>query len=390
MDSGEDYTDFKRRMTRLPNPLLDSPTGEESANHHSDDDEWGILLNDFLLQHGFEPRKRSTMRRFVQQHDIEDEGKSTNQLDESDEEFAPPSSFNYVGDCNWGQKKPRNEYLAAVESERLSSSIFSPVAFKDFQESLYGLSLNSNDVRGIQKLTESNHVGQMMKSGPYKGLDRNMSAIEVSTLVFEQVGAYEKLRSRGQLQEGVPIMEAELERRGFPEAVKATVSNDWGRLLNSEKQYQEMVQESSSKYRRSDLTTANSLRLYTSFFSPDQVMASPELSILLGDTPPVGDREANSAPNLRQDGLKFVRRAAEMGIPIISHAELANARDRPLFELDHREVPAGFEKINEDMFSRKDNKFMVFNGPGVHSWGHDNNPITPTAGIEKILEGTLT
>jgi hypothetical protein len=184
-------------------------------------------------------------------------------------------------------------------------------------------------------------------------------------------------------------MEAELERRGFSESVKDTVSESWSRLLSSEKQYQEMVQESSSRYRRSDLTTAKSLKLYTSFFSPDQALAVPDLAMLLGDTPPIIDgRGVQESPRLERGDTKFVRRAAEMGIPIASHAELAKARDRPLFDFDQQIVPAGFEKINEDMYSRKDNKFMVFNGPGVNSYS--NTPVTPTAGIDKMLEGTLT
>lgn len=243
--------------------------------------------------------------------------------------------------------------------------------------------------RSLQ-LAESAHVGRTIKSGAYEGLDRGFSAIEVSTVVFEQVSAYEHMKSRGELQEGVPVMHAELQRRGFSDGVKNTIASDWDRLLVSEKQYHEMVQESSSRYRRSDLTTANSLKLYSSFFSPDQVMTTPDLSILLGDTS--GEKDRREKPghvDLHDRDSKFVSRAAEMGIPITSHAELARARSQPLFEFDRKQlVPAGFEKINEDMYSRKDNKFMVFNGAGVNSWT-GTVPITRTTGIETILHGTL-
>lgn len=44
--------------------------------------------------------------------------------------------------------------------------------------------------------------------------------------------------------------------------------------------------------------------------------------------------------------------------------------------------------INEDMFSRKENKFMVFNGPGVDSWT-DTNPITKISGVERMLSAAL-
>lgn len=43
-----------------------------------------------------------------------------------------------------------------------------------------------------------------------------------------------------------------------------------------------------------------------------------------------------------------------------------------------RPIPAGFEQINEDLFARKDNKFMVFNGAGVDSWKSPPQPVTKT------------
>jgi hypothetical protein len=84
-----------------------------------------------------------------------------------------------------------------------------------------------------------------------------------------------------------------------------------------------------------------------------------------------------------------VSRAAKKGIQIKSHNELEKARSQPLFQFQRKQtVPAGFEMINEDMFSRKDNKFMVFNGPGVDSWT-GTKPMTKNSGIEKMLAGTL-
>ena len=43
-----------------------------------------------------------------------------------------------------------------------------------------------------------------------------------------------------------------------------------------------------------------------------------------------------------------------------------------------RPIPSGFEQINEDLFARKDNKFMVFNGAGVDSWKSPPQPVTKT------------
>ena len=82
-------------------------------------------------------------------------------------------------------------------------------------------------------------------------------------------------------------------------------------------------------------------------------------------------------------------RASRLAIPITSHSELLKSRSQPLFQFEKRQpVPAGFEMINEDMFARKDNKFMVFNGAGVASW-KGTKPVTKISGIENMLMGTL-
>lgn len=242
----------------------------------------------------------------------------------------------------------------------------------------------------LSQLAESAHVGRTIKYGPYKGLDRDFSAIEVSTVVFEQVNAYENIHSRGELQEGIPLMDAELQRRGFfTDGVKGTIAYDWDRHVLAEKQYNEMFLESNYDYRRSDLTTTNSLELYTSFFSPDQAMTTPDLTILLGETPRDNDKKVKPGHvDLTERSSDFVTRASRLNIPITSHTELARARSQPLFQFDRKQsVPAGFEMINEDMFARKDNKFMVFNGAGVDSWR--DSKVTKSSGIEKMLSGTL-
>lgn len=217
-----------------------------------------------------------------------------------------------------------------------------------------------------------------------------MSAIEVSTVVFEQVNAYENIRSRGELQEGIPLMDAELQRRGFfTDAVKGTIADDWERHVSAEKQCNEMILDSNYEYRRSDLTTTNSMKLYTSFFSPDEAMTTPDLTILLGEAPRDNDKKIKPGHvDLKERPSDFVTKAGKLNISITSQRELARAKSQPLFQFDRKQsVPAGFEMINEDMFALKDNKFMVFNGAGVDSWR--DTKITKSSGIEKMLSGTL-
>jgi hypothetical protein len=71
------------------------------------------------------------------------------------------------------------------------------------------------------------------------------------------------------------------------------------------------------------------------------------------------------------DEESFIRKAATKGINI--------ARKSPsgLMEFrTQRPTPNGFEQINEDLFARKDNKFMVFNWAGVDSWKSPPQPVT--------------
>jgi hypothetical protein len=211
----------------------------------------------------------------------------------------------------------------------------------------------------------------------------------VATVVHEQFNAYENMRSRGELREGIPLMDAELRRRGFyTDGVKEAVTIGWDRHTTAEKHYSESFLESSPNYKRSDLTTSSSLKLYSSFFSPDKAMTTTDLTFLLGEKPI--DIEARTKPGhvpVANRTSNFVTRAARLGIPITSHSELM--KSQPLFQFERRKaVPAGFEMINEDMFARKDNKFMVLNGAGVDSW-HGTAPITKISGIESMLLGTL-
>jgi hypothetical protein len=386
-DASEELSEYQRNIYRPLNKTENSESiTSVDAKEHSYE-----VLDQVMSKHGFEPRKRTTLRRFVQQHDIVDDEIATSRsiLSNDDEPCEDHPSYRYIGDTSKWIEKPREEYLRCVKSsEYLESSHYNPNSFEEFKESLHALSINANEVDEIQDLAESAHIGREIKSGPYKGLDRNFSAIEFSTVVFEQLNAYENIRRRGRLKEGIPIMNAELMRRGFyTDGVRETIADGWDQHVTAEKQYHETCLPGSSKYRRSDLTTTNSLKLYATFFSPDQVMAVPDLSVLLGETPSSEVRRKPGHVNVKDRGNDFVAKAARKGIDITSHEDLSKSQSLFGFGRLHA-VPPGFEMINEDMFSRKDNKFMVFNGPGVDSWS-GNSPMTKISGIEQMLAGTL-
>jgi len=384
----EQTSDFRRIIYGRPsdqvaksNPNLDQEEGQDDSTLHK-----------FISSHGFDTQKRTIMRRFVQKHDIMDDGIKTFRQTPSNNGLP---SHSYVGDTNWRNERVRDEYVRAVRpSDNLQSSHCNPQAFGEFKESLNAMSLNANDVHGIHNLAESGHLGRQIKSGPYKGLDRDFSAVDVSTVVFEQLNAYGHIKNRGELQEGIPLMDSELKRRGFyTDGVKETIGEGWERHLEAEKQYQETCSDGGLKFVRSDLTTTNSLKLYTSFFSPDQAMTTTDLTVLLGENLEKADKRRNKGDSTEESKLErnslFVDRASHSGISITSHEELSRIRSRPLFKFERRRpVPTGFEMINEDLFSRKENKFMVFNGPGVDSWT-GATPVTKISGLEKMLSGAL-
>lgn len=197
----------------------------------------------------------------------------------------------------------------------------------------------------------------------------------------------------GRLSEGQRLVENELSRRGLDAAgVKESVATGWEGFMTAETRYSEIVHGSSETCRRSDLTTAGSLKLYASEYDPSTSISAADLIFLKGKKPADGSSSNPAAwlEDLAPRTNTFVEKAARLGIDVVSQSDITNAKSRPLFESGtmRRSVPVGFEQINDDMFARKDNKFMVFNGPGLDSW-RGTQPITKTSHIENILLNTL-
>eukprot|EP00934_Nitzschia_sp_Nitz4_P008021 Nitzschia sp. Nitz4//scaffold1_size375055//278359//282522//NITZ4_000307-RA/size375055-augustus-gene-0.689-mRNA-1//1//CDS//3329541138//8011//frame0 len=336
-------------------------------------------LQEYIGEHGFDPANKPSRKLMLQ----------------SLEEPIPVSrhqgmfTHNFVGETDERKEAPPEEYIKYARSSIDYTTTFRHQAFDEFKEALYPLSLSSNDVDGIQKLAESAHIGRLVSTGPYKGLRQDTSAIEVETVLQEQLNAYEHLRDRGELREGIGQMDAELVRRGFhTDGVKNAVTGAWSRHTLEENLYQESFMDIGRSSTRSDLTTANTFRLYSSFFPPHNEVSMLDKAFCM-------EREKNrdDIPLRRPESAKLesalVAKAQRLGIEITSHSELLESRNLPLFQFERaKEVPEGFEMINEDFFARKENKFMVFNGAGVDSW-EGTKPVTKISGIASMLMGTL-
>lgn len=304
-------------------------------------------------------------------------------------------SHSYIGDADAGRERRYEQYVQYAQPEDdFTARPFRPEALEEFKEALHANSLNADDVDGIRQLTESAHIGRNVTSGPYKGFHQGTSAIEVATVVHEQFNALDNMRSRGELNEGIPLMDAELRRRGFyTDGVKGAVKSGWDGYMAAEKHYSEIFSPSNTSYERSDLTTENSLKLYTSLYPPDKSVPTTDLIFISGKKPL--ETEENKKSRSKGTGSRpktssFVAKAAKHGIPITAHVDRMKSRSEPLFKFKREQaVPVGFEMINEGLFASKKNKFMVFNGAGVDSWRLDTSPITKTSGVESMLLGTL-
>mmetsp|Transcript_16014 Transcript_16014/g.44352 ORF Transcript_16014/g.44352 Transcript_16014/m.44352 type:complete len:224 (-) Transcript_16014:1137-1808(-) len=209
---------------------------------------------------------------------------------------------------------------------------------------------------------------------------------------------------RGELRETNQVLEVELRRRGMlMPGVKASILNGRRRNAHSSKVYRDFLRPASVTCERSELTNDETLQLYATFSGPEETLKTEDLAFLIGErvqpphrtrTSEVNDQhesastDALAARRFGNEQSDFVARAARLGIPIASNAQIQGSKPPALFESAMRSsVPPGFEMINDDMYARKENKFVVFNGAGVDTW-RGPVPMTKTTGIETMLMGT--
>jgi len=223
------------------------------------------------------------------------------------------------------------------------------------------------------QLAQSAHLDRTILQGEYRGLKPEDSAIEVATAIHEQFNALESIPI-----EGRRIVERELVRRGFDSTgVKESVSLGWEKLRSAQKQYMEIVEAKVDRCERGNLTDSDSLKLYVSEFHKETVLSKVECTFLQAQRKEsAGERKSSEPSEEFQQQSSFVEKAARIGISITPYTGRNSVAGPQLYQFEQRhDVPSGFEQINEDMFSRKDNKFMVFNGAGVDSWS-GIQPIT--------------
>jgi hypothetical protein len=326
----------------------------------------GESLVEFHTNHGYEPAHPSSLNRFIAHHSIHESTTSTDSRERTTRRF-----LGRIGET----QTPCEEYLRYTSSNaEYSLQSFRPERIAEFKQCLHDTSMHSDDVAGIRKLSESAHIGRTLRSGPYRGLDQSESAVEITTVIEEQFNALAG-NTRNDDISGMSLVDVELKRRGYHTAgVREAVARGWERTRIAQAQYAEVVSNANSACRRSDITTAASLEQYACFFDDSVHLSALDLTYIQGERQKA--RGKSTVREAEPDKSEFVKKAAKLGITIQSYEDIVKAKSPPLFTFERDgEVPAGFEQINDDLFARKDNKFMVFNGAGVDAW-HGIEPIT--------------
>mmetsp|Transcript_4116 Transcript_4116/g.4702 ORF Transcript_4116/g.4702 Transcript_4116/m.4702 type:complete len:545 (+) Transcript_4116:422-2056(+) len=239
--------------------------------------------------------------------------------------------------------------------------------------------LDSDDVEGILKLAQSAHISNEINSGPYRGLSQHESAIEVTTVIHEQFIALESMKNRGELNEGILLsVDDELKRREMdtPGVIDA-VHGGWKQFANSEGCYEEIMSGTSMGPRRSDVTDDKSMKLYCSFFDGETPLSNDEMDFIHGNR--ISNKLLPSNVKSTSEKLEptsttnnesaLMIKAKKMGYPVNSNRDNATKPSTSLFVHEEvKDIPTGFEQINDDLYARKDNRFIVFNGAGIMPW----------------------
>jgi len=182
--------------------------------------------------------------------------------------------------------------------------------------------------------------------------------------VNEQFNALQSLKTKGRLSNEDKIashIDEELKRREMDTpGVMDAINEGWKHFAESESCYREVLSSESLFHRRSDLTDADSMKLYCSFFGEDTQMTNHDIQHVTGgkQLPAKAKEQSKTKQTFDLKQSRLMNKARTLGIHIGEGSEKSEQMD----------FPDGFEQINENMFARKDNRFMVFNDVGVGQW----------------------
>lgn len=331
-------------------------------------------LGRYTVKYGYAPAVDPNLKRFVEHHnrDVANQTRKTDflKLSQMSSACTPPEYSQYV--------EPSPDLLEGTRFPKKKA------AEEEYKLFLHPFSLKADDVGGIRQLAESAHLNQTILSGPYRGLEQEDSAMEVATSILEQFNALSHFSDNGHA-----MVNDELKRRHlYSVGVKDTAVADWNSLVRAEHQYNEVVAIPEKRCIRSDLTTESSMRLYCSLFDDWSELSVAEMNFITGEQ---ATAHATKTPLVAGDAVHsddaLVKKAIFLGIAMSKYSKPSSPS--LVKNACWRQVPFEFEQINDDMFARKDNKFLVLNGVGVDTWSGSQS-TTKECRLESIVFDTLS
>jgi len=435
------YQNFTRRHQKENIcSLSESIQDDADSSSSSDSGEGYCTIRDFVANHGLKAKNKPSLSHFLSYRRSCIVKNYNAETPSSPQESTVENSSGNKGKFRQQQKskkdrkskplpsQPTEEHIRYISeppqsnstrSEHLLSSVAQlepdkyvkhhrPVALSEFAESLYETSLDSNDVDGILRLSKSAHISRVLESGPYMGLRQDESAVQVTNALFEKYDLFlQRLQlgenpssspsrtgaaSVGGLFDGLDSNHS-LQKLGYDTAgVKETIAAGCERFTASQKAYSEMLESSSLAFRRSDLTTESSLRLYCSMFDDQQLsLSQADITYVLGEKTRISRNSSVSVeavlPTVDALNLDHQSSSGEGSIvnQISSWLDDGNSHHKyivsqfPSFLSAQSHIKPGFEQINDDLYARNDNKFLVLNGAAVESWT-GSQPLTKLNG----------
>lgn len=375
-------------FSRVLSSELTFPSVTKASKHLHQNVESGGTLKEFTTDFGFSPHQAVTYApMFAHQF------KNT----------STPSGIDYLNRSN--TKSPPEEYVRYCSPYKHAASNRAEV----FKREMHDYSLSADDVTGIREVSSFNcsvhsgelyrhmltilfaqlarraHLSATIADGEYRCLHMSTSSIYFASIVQEQLNTLESLSSVG-----LTTVDEELECPALHTiGMKESVTSRWESFKDTERQYAQVVKDINPVCQRSALSTADALQLYISQFDEETILSKPD-RIFLRPLERFHEKLKHERLDVRlKQQSTFVEKAGRLGIHITPHEIREAAVPPPLYHSDRRdEVSVGFEQINEDMFSRSDNKFMVFNSAGVDSWS-GTTPVTKISHVEDIIRSTI-
>jgi len=150
--------------------------------------------------------------------------------------------------------------------------------------------------------------------------------------------------------------------------VMDSIFGSWSRFSKSEKIYDEISSQSLVRNQRSDLTDEKSLQLYCSHFQSSTQLSAFDMA-LISSSVPICSNQESSVDIIPERPSSFTVKAREMGYNLLSFNTTKSESSSSLFmDSSKHKIPQGFEQINDDLYARIENKFLVFNAAGLCDW----------------------